>query len=160
MKIWGLDIGSTGVKAIEITHNWQGERVTNYWFRPIHLGSQEDFQKEVLQALQEIFPAREKEKRTIILPIPSHWTMVHRGSLPFRDRKKNPQVLKYEAEPLFPLTSDQIVIDYYPLKDKKEGQEVLFFAIRKEELKENLRCCGKRGSIRKALFRRQWPSFP
>ncbi|MDI6753895.1 MAG: type II secretion system protein GspL [Thermodesulfobacteriota bacterium] len=136
IKTWGLDFGSTGIKAVELTRTWQGHRVTNYGFYPY--SSAEKARGEKLQILAKIFPGGEKEGKNIIVSLPSHRMMVHRLSLPFKERKKNQQVIKFEVEPLLPLAIDQVLVDFYMTKGGPDGNKALAFAVRKEELKEQL----------------------
>ena len=137
-RIWGIDIGSTGIKAVEVTPTWRGRRVTNYGFFPFVSKGKEDLRREKLARLREVLPKLERGGEGVILPIPSHRTMVHRIPLPFRDRKKNEKIVKYEVEPLLPFPIDQVVVDFYgPGKDQKE-KEALVFAVRKEDLAEQI----------------------
>lgn len=133
MKTWGLDIGSSGIKAVELTRTWKGFRATRYGFRPIHDGKKEEFLSEKLRGLRGIFPEGEKGEG-LTMAVPSQRTMVHRVLLPFRERKKNLRVVKFETEPLLPFPIDQVVVDFYAGKEKGEGEEALTFAVLKEDL--------------------------
>ncbi|HSR10882.1 MAG TPA: pilus assembly protein PilM, partial [Thermodesulfobacteriota bacterium] len=135
-RVWGLDIGSTGIKAVEITRTWRGPRLTNYGFFPF-TGGAHDGRSEKLARLQEILPRLKRNGDGLILPIPSHRTMVHRVALPFAERKKNEQVVKYEVEPLLPVPIDAVVVDYYS-SPRQEEKEVLVFAVQKEIVREEL----------------------
>jgi len=137
-KTWGLDIGSTGIKAVELARTWQGYRVTNYVFRPVSAAEGEQSRAKKVQELREIFPKGEKGGRGLIVPIPSQRTIVHRVSLPFEDRKKNQQVVKYEVEPLLPFPIDQVIVDFYTPQRSQNGKRALVFAVRKEEVSEQL----------------------
>lgn len=138
MKTWGLDFGSTGIKAVELARTWQGYRVTNYGFYPYSNTEKEKSRGEKLQILGRIFPGGSKEGKNVIVSLPSHRMMVHQVSLPFRERKKNQQVIKFEIEPLLPCPVDQVIIDFYGAKDSPNGNIALAFAARKEELQEQL----------------------
>jgi general secretion pathway protein L len=133
-RIWGLDLGSTGIKAVELSRTVQGHRVTQYGFLPIRSGEREEY----LQGLRKIFPEGEKGREGIVVPIASHRMMVHRVSLPFQDRKKNRQVVKFEVEPLLPFPVEQVVVDFYIPPEREDGNLALVFAVRKEDLSEQL----------------------
>ncbi len=137
-KTWSLDFGSTGIKAVEFARTWQGYRVTNYGFYPYSNTEKEKSAVEKLQILERIFPGGSKEGKNVIVSLPSHRMMVHQVSLPFRERKKNQQVIKFEIEPLLPCPVDQVIIDFYGAKDSPNGNIALAFAVRKEELQEQL----------------------
>jgi len=137
-KTWGLDIGSTGIKAVELTRTLRGYRVTQYAYLPIGPLNPEERREKELEGLRKVFPEGEKGKGSLILPVASHRTMVHRLSLPFQDRKRNRQVVKFEVEPLLPFPAEQAVVDFYAPKQKENGNTALVFAVPKEELKEQL----------------------
>ncbi len=137
-KIWGLDIGSTGIKAVELHRTLRGFRVSNYALFPLPGKEKGDLRGEILQALRQILPKLEDRGEGLVYAFPSRQTMVHRIPLPFADRKKNRQVVKYEVEPLLPLAADQVIVDFYsPGKNSGEGK-TLVFAVRKGDLGEHL----------------------
>lgn len=136
MRYWGIDIGSTALKAVEITRSWQGTRVTRCEIRPFSAeGNRREFTR---QAIQEIFPPGDRRGKAIFLCVPSHRTMVRRRKLPFQDRRRNLKVVKFEAEPLLPLPIEEILVDFYPIREKGEGEEALIFAVPKRDLEETL----------------------
>jgi Tfp pilus assembly PilM family ATPase len=134
MKIWGLDIGSTAIKAVELTQTWKSFQVTDYRFRQIEPGG--DKGPAFFQALREVFPEGVRER--VVLALPADRTMVHRIALPFQERKKNLPVVKYEAEPLLPLAADEVVVDFYSPENAREEDGTLVFAARKEDLRSSL----------------------
>jgi type IV pilus assembly protein PilM len=137
-KIWGLDVGSTGIKAVELTRTWQGYRVTHYGYLPIGTLNQEEKREVELQGLRKVFPEGEKGRDSLIISIASHRTMVHRVSLPFQDRKRNQQVVKFAVEPLLPFPAEKVVVDFYLPKQNQNSGSALVFAVPKEDLKEQL----------------------
>jgi len=48
-RVWGLDIGSTGIKAVELSRTWQGYRVTNYGLLPINNEDKEGFRGKIFR---------------------------------------------------------------------------------------------------------------
>lgn len=137
-KTWGLDIGSTGIKAVEVTRTWRGLRVTNYGYFPLAHKEKEELRREKLQRLREILPKLGRNGGRLLIPLASHRTMVHRALLPFRDRKRNEQVVKFEVEPLLPFPIDQVVVDFYTPGKKGNEKEALVFAVQKEFLGEQI----------------------
>jgi Tfp pilus assembly PilM family ATPase/Tfp pilus assembly protein PilN len=135
---WGLDIASTGIKAVELTRTLRGYLVTQYAYLPIDQLNREQRREKELEGLRKVFPEGRKGKRNLILSTPSHRTMVHRLALPFEDRRRNQQVVKFEVEPLLPFPAEQAVVDFYAPKQKGNDNTALVFAVPKEELKEQL----------------------
>ena len=137
-RVWGLDIGSTGIKAVEVTRTLRGFRVSNYGLFPLPGKEKGDLRAEVVKALRQILPKLEERGEGLVYSFPSRQTMVHRIPLPFADRKKNRQVVKYEVEPLLPFSAEQVLVDFYsPGKNSGEGKP-LVFAVRKGDLGEHL----------------------
>ncbi len=138
IRTWGLEFGSSGIKMVELTRTWRGERVTNYGFFPTPSREKEELQRERVQRLNEILTKGGRDEEELILAAGSHQTMVHRISLPFAERKKNLQIIKFEMEPLLPLPIDQMVVDFFPLGKGTNGREALAFAIPKEILRDDM----------------------
>jgi general secretion pathway protein L len=137
-RSWGLDVGSTGIKAVEITRTWKGRRVTNYGFFPFSRKESEGLRREKLRCLGEILPKVGKNGEGLVLPLASHRTVVHRIPLPFRDRKKNEKVVKFEVEPLLPFPIDRVVVDFYSSEKNRNEKGALVFAVQKEDLGEQI----------------------
>jgi general secretion pathway protein L len=137
-KTWGLDIGSTGIKAVEVSRSLRGFRVDRYALLPLAKMEKGDLRGEVLAKLREVLPRLDERGEGLVCTFPSHQTMVHRIPLPFADRKKKQQVVKFEAEPFLPYAADQVIVDFCsPGKDSEEKRS-LIFAVRKKDLGEYL----------------------
>lgn len=132
MKIWGLDIGSTGIKAIKLVHSWQGYRIASYACYPFR--GHQNLMEEKKQILDKIFLPGEKGKN-IILSFPSARTMVHRLALPFAERRKNEQVIKFAVEPLLPFPIEEVIVDFFPQANYKQEKSSLIFAVKKADLR-------------------------
>ena len=137
-KTWGLDIGNIGIKAVEVTRTLRGPRVTNYGVLPLKRKEREDSRTEIIRRLREVFSKLEGKGEDLVYLFPSSRTMVHRIPLPFRERKKNQQVVKFEVEPFLPFPADQVVVDFYAADKDEAGKEALVFAARKGDLGESL----------------------
>lgn len=137
-KTWGLDIGTTAIKAVEVTRTLRGPRVTNYGVIPLNRKEKEDSRAEIIRRLREVLSKLEGRGEDWVYLFPSSRTMIHRIPLPFRDRKKNQQVVKFEVEPFLPFPADQVVVDFYSAEKDEAGKEALVFAARKGNLGESL----------------------
>lgn len=135
MKTWGLDIGSTGIKAIKLAHSWKGSQIISYGYYPFR--GQLNLLEEKKQILDKIFSPRGKGEN-IFFTFPGQRTMVHRLALPFGDRKRNERVLKFEVESFLPLPIEEVIADFFPQSNFTQKKEVLVFAARKSDLQEHL----------------------
>jgi general secretion pathway protein L len=137
-KTWGLDIGSAGIKAVEVSRSLRGLRVSRYEVLPLARMEKGDFRGEVLAKLREVFPRLGARGEGLACTFPSPLTMVHRVPLPFADRKKNRQVVKFEAEPFLPFSADQVILDFYSPGKGPDEKRSLIFAVRKKDLGDHL----------------------
>jgi Tfp pilus assembly PilM family ATPase len=66
--------------------------------------------------------------------------------MPFADKAKIEQVLKFEVESLLPQWSiDDVVVDFHTLEATNDSSELLITAVRKADLRRILDVCGKAG---------------
>ena len=137
-KTWGLDIGSAGIKAVEVSRSLRGLRVTRVEVLPLARMEKGDLRGEILAKLREVLPRLDKRGEGLVCTFPSPLTMVHRIPLPFADRKKNRQVAKFEAEPFLPFAADQVIVDFYSPGKGSDEKRSLIFAVRKKDLGEHL----------------------
>ena len=136
--MWGFDLGSTAMKAVRLTRTWKGFRLVDYSFLPFEPGDEGDPREKWLQGLHKIFPDGIKRAAGLILSMPSHRTMVHRVTLPFKERSRNNKIIRFEVEPLLPLPIEQVAVDFYTWKNGEANQTALAFAVPKEEVKKLL----------------------
>ena len=61
-KTWGLDIGSTGIKAVELTRTLRGYRVTQYVYLPIGLLNPEKGGKRSSKVCEKFSRKEKREK--------------------------------------------------------------------------------------------------
>ncbi len=137
-KTWGLDIGSAGIRAVEVSRSLRGARVTRHVLSPLAGKEKGDLRGEALAGLREAIPRTGARGEGLACTFPSHLTMVHRIQLPFADRRKNRQVAKFEAEPFLPFSADQVIVDFFPPGKGSAEKRSLIFAARKKDLGEHL----------------------
>lgn len=66
--------------------------------------------------------------------------------VPFSDKAKIEQVLKFEVESLLPQWDiDDVIVDFQVLETTADGSEILITAVRKQDLKRVLTVCEKAG---------------
>ena len=137
-KAWGLDIGSAGIKAVEVSRSLRSPRATRFEAQS-HAGTAKgEGRGETAAKLREVLARIGARGEGLASVFPSHLTMVHRIPLPFADRKKNRQVVKFEAEPFLPFSADQVILDFYCPAKGGEEKNSLIFAARKKDLGEHL----------------------
>jgi hypothetical protein len=66
--------------------------------------------------------------------------------VPFSDREKIEEVLKFEVESLLPQWNiDDVVVDFHVLDSTDEASEILVMAVPKDDLRRDLAVCSKAG---------------
>lgn len=69
-----------------------------------------------------------------------------RVTLPFSDRQKIDQVLKFEVESELPhFDIDDVVVDYHVMRENESGAELLVSAVPKDDVQRAIRACEKAG---------------
>ncbi len=151
---WGLDIGSTGIKAVKLAwHKRQGtatleaaERID--YKKPLSQAANEDDELgmigEALTALLAQFPLRTER---VCVSVPGRIVLPRMFHLPVADRAKMATMVQFEAKRHVPTRLDQLVWDFQVMpaglgngfaaaktKGKKGAAAVLFAAARRKLL--------------------------
>lgn len=100
----------------------------------------------VAATLKEVAKENKIPRENVGLVIDTGAAAFRRLTLPFVDRAKIEQVIKYEVEAQLPQWNvDDVVVDSIPLADDGERTELLVSAVPKEHLRRVLASCEKAG---------------
>jgi len=135
--IWGLDIGQHSLKAVQAAKEPGGIRILKFdlieYGAAISEGANPD---EVIRAaLAKFLERNHVKKSTIICSMAGHSALIRFIKLPPVDRKKIPEIVKYEAHQQIPFPIDEVIWDYQPIDRgfiPGEQVEVGIFALRRE----------------------------
>ncbi|HXH10452.1 MAG TPA: type IV pilus assembly protein PilM [Alphaproteobacteria bacterium] len=140
-SVIGVDIGSTAIKVVEVRGRWKGYDVVKAVERQLPSDNGQLCPPEQAgQALRELLSAHAIRPLQVVSAIPAHATFVRNLPLPFRDPRKIRDVLKFELEPHIPSPIEDVIVDFYKIRDTDAGGcEVLAVAVPKTVMADHLR---------------------
>lgn len=137
---WGIEIGSSGVKAIKLVARESGIDIENYAVIPYKqvLSTPEvDGNESIRLALQELLSRNEFENSVVVASLSGATGVARFVTLPPVEPKRIPEIIKFEAAQQIPFSIDHAEWDYQVFRqadmpDVKAG----VFAVAKDRLVE------------------------
>ena len=100
----------------------------------------------VAATLKEAAKSHRIPTENIGVVVASDHAAFRRMTLPFSDRQKIDQVLKFEIESELPqFDIDDVVVDYHVMSENDSGAELLVSAVPKDDIRRTLLACEKAG---------------
>jgi type IV pilus assembly protein PilM len=125
----GLDVGSTSIRAVEVTHGKDRPVISNFGQALLPAGAvvggvvKDD--RAVTSALRQLWTAQNFKTKNVILGI-SHQQVIVRdievSNLPPREMR---QALPFQVRDVLPMPVDQALLDFYPLEDPGKNDTVI-----------------------------------
>ena len=149
--VWGIDVGQCALKALRCRrHETDAGRIVieafDYIEYPKILSQPEADRKELIrEALEEFLSRNEVKDDQVAVSIPSQSGLARFIKLPPVEKKKIPDIAKYEARQQIPFALEDVVRDYQPLAGTSEDEggdldtEVGLFAIKRDQVSRFLR---------------------
>lgn len=132
MRILGIDLGSTSVKAVELDSAFGRYEIRDYYEQKVESGT------SALQALARLLESLPKSPDRIAMALPTRRVTFRNLKLPTRDRKAIQTGVAFELEDELPFTLDKAVFDYSVVAQSKQGTELHVSATLKQHLGESL----------------------
>jgi general secretion pathway protein L len=120
-RVLGLDLGSHGVKAVEIHQTLQGLVVAQQ--RSFAMGDEEGVPLE--ERLRDFARAHGLPKDHVICALPGDRLSSRRLTFPFRDGKRLSQAVPFEVEGQVPFDLEDIFVDWERVGGDRQHSEVL-----------------------------------
>lgn len=126
-RIVGLDIGSTGLRAVQISHTKNGpviERVgmINYAPGPVVNGQIED-QDAVVECLEELWKTAKFNTKDVVIGLSNSGVITRQMDLPWMPPADFRKALKYQISEALPVSVDTVNLDYHPLGEYEVSDE-------------------------------------
>ena len=149
---WGIDIGESAIKAVKVRR--AGESVVVQEYRTIQCeappGKAQSADREfrVRNALAELQFEAKLKGCPVAVSVPGRDVFPRFIPLPPVDKKRIPEIVRYEARNQMPFPIEEVIWDYQPISGLDvpgEEVEVAFFAIKKATIYgylTNLRLAG------------------
>ncbi|MEM1209068.1 MAG: type IV pilus assembly protein PilM [Planctomycetota bacterium] len=139
---WGIEVGSSALKAIRLTRSGDKVTVADYDvlpFKPI-LTTPDLNVAEAIQVQLDAFLAKHDVKRSsVVLSVPGNMAFGRFAKLPPVEPKQVPKIVEFEARQQIPFPIEQVEWDYQVFQDEDMPDvEVGIFAITKDRVMEYL----------------------
>jgi len=135
---WGIDVGESAIKAVLMRRVGDDAVVVDYRTVPCEAPSGEagmgDHDFRVRGALATLLSEIRLKGATVAVSMPGHDVFPRFIPLPPVDKKRIPEVVRYEARTQMPFPIEEVVWDYQPVTGMDvpgEDIEVALFAIKK-----------------------------
>jgi type IV pilus assembly protein PilM len=143
--VWGIDIGTCGLKALRCTAGADDKTVEGVAYEyieyPMLLSDPEADRVELVRnALQELLSRHDLHPDKVVLSVPGQSGLTKYSKLPPIEAKKIPDIVAYEARQQIPFPLDQVVWDWQRLPGGMEeagfviDAEVAIFAMKREQV--------------------------
>ncbi|MCC7476438.1 MAG: type IV pilus assembly protein PilM [Pirellulales bacterium] len=148
--VWGIDIGQCALKALRCRpHEKDDSRMVveafDYIEYPKILTQPEANRDELVREALELFVSRNDiAGESVAVAVPGQSGLARFIKLPPVERKKIPDIVKYEARQQIPFALEDVVWDYQPLiGNEEEGYaletEVGLFAMKRDQVARHLK---------------------
>lgn len=113
-KIIGLDIQNHFISAVMVRSGMKGNWIEGGTRIPIP--NDQPFHVGMSAALQTLSESMDLSGAVCVASIPADRVSFRNLKLPFKDAKKIRQVLPFELEPMQAIPVDELIIDFFPIK--------------------------------------------
>jgi len=119
-RILAIDIQQDQISSVSLTHGVKGIRILETACNKIVQEAEgDDFFQAVQTTLTEILAKMGDFHGRCIISIPSSYFFFRTLDLPFKNKKKNTQILSFELENYLPCPVEDVVSDFYLLGNLK-----------------------------------------
>jgi Tfp pilus assembly PilM family ATPase len=135
----GLDIGARHVRLVEADGGARGIRVVRLGEREIVVPEGAEREEGVREAVDALLKETRAPRDEVVLAWPAEGCTIREITVPFREADAIRKVAKFEFEShLHASAIDDVVMDYFPLGETREGTRLLCFAASKAPLRARL----------------------
>ncbi|MBC7370102.1 MAG: pilus assembly protein PilM, partial [Bdellovibrionaceae bacterium] len=158
MRSIGIDIGSSGIKVVEMLTTSKGFQVTQCYERTLGLNPAHDQEIEIIEFLREISAKYDHAQTRFCVSLRQDQVSVRHKVFPFSDRLKIFKSLAFELEEEIPFSSDNSIFDAKIVRTIGNSAEVLACAAPKQHIRTLIQRCSDAG-IEAALISMEGTAF-
>jgi type IV pilus assembly protein PilM len=151
----GLDIGTSGVRAAELTFGRHGVRLEKFGQVAVPAGAVRDGEvvepTSVAEAIKELWGATRFSSKNVVLGVANQRVVVRNVELPWLPVAELRKSLGLQVADLLPMPVEQAVLDFHPLEEVRgdRGRMVrgLLVAAARDTVLANVRCAERAGLV-------------
>lgn len=132
MRILGIDLGSTSIKAVEIESTFGRLEIHEQYEQVIEQG------EDPLLAVSRLTQSLHKKPDRIGIALPTRNVTFRNLQIPSRDRKEIQSTVGFELEDELPFSLEKIAYHYSILSQSKQGSEIYVAATLKTHIENAL----------------------
>jgi type IV pilus assembly protein PilM len=137
----GLDVGSSAVRAVELSKSKNGYQITGFAYEPLSPDSVVDGaimdSRGVASAIKRILTSGDFKGKRTAASVSGHSVIVKRVVLPVATEQEIGASIQYDADQYIPFGLSEVNIDYQvvgPSEGEEPGMEVLMVAAKKDKI--------------------------
>jgi type IV pilus assembly protein PilM len=131
-KILGIDLGTSAIKAVQVSRTLKASQVTGYASARVPAGCEP---AQMAQILKDLIARHNLESDRYLLAVGTHEAFIRRVSFPFTSDRKIAQVIGFDLETDLPLGIEDLIVDFVKREQLANGQQgVLAAAVPKRFL--------------------------
>jgi type IV pilus assembly protein PilM len=119
-KILGIDLGTSAIKAVQVSRTLKASHVTGYASATLPAGCEP---AQVAQILKEFIAQHKLESDRYLVAVGTHEAFIRRVSLPFTSDRKIAQVIGFDLEADLPLGIEDLAVDFVKREQLASGQQ-------------------------------------
>ena len=146
----GLDIGSTSIRAVEVTRTKDRPIINNFGQALLPVSAVEGGvvrdERAVTAALKQLWAAQDFSTKTVVLGITHQQVVVREIEVSNLPRKEMRQALPFQVRDVLPMPVDETLLDFYPFEESR-GDTVrgLLIAAPKKAVSQMVRAVERAG---------------
>lgn len=143
-SVWGIDVGKSALKAVKLRvgSDKSVEMVATDYIEHGKIMSQQDADKRALwaAALEKFLSRNDISNDKVAIAVPGQMTLARFSKLPpVENKKKIPDIIRYEADQQIPFDLEEVVWDYQQFQAPESPEiEVGIFAIKRDLIRDHL----------------------
>ena len=141
--VWGIDLGQCVLKAICLRAAGDKVEAVDYaYIEHSRILSQPGVERTeiIAESMKKFLEKHDPSQDTIVVGVPGQHTLARFTKLPPVDKKKIPEIVKYEAQQQIPFDMEEVIWDYQTFENPEAMEtEVGIFAMRRELMREHLK---------------------
>ena len=144
----GIRVGPRHFELVVLDGNPKKHKLTNYVLGELPRASGDEVAdlQAAASALRQAAKDANVPHDSVAIAIDAGMGAFRTLKLPFADKTKVEEVLKFEVESLLPQWNiDDVVVDFHVLEEASDSSELLITALQKSELRRPLAVCEKAG---------------